>query len=227
MGRTHGLALVAIILALAMPAALAQAPAPAPRAPRLVPLEVIVNGARSGTWLLVERGGALYAPQDAFEEWRLQRPTGAETIEFRGQTYWPLSEVPGFKSKIDYTTQSVELAFSPQAFAALRISRELSQRPVPGKVLPSVFFNYEANASETHARGEANLRDVGVLSEVGVSTDMGVLTSSGLARNLVNDRNLGFSRGYLRLETTFTRDFPEDNRTLRLGDTTTDRKSVV
>ena len=72
MGRLGGLALVATVLlalALAMPTALAQPAAAAPekRAPRLIPLEVVVNGARSGTWLLLESEGALFAPRDAFD----------------------------------------------------------------------------------------------------------------------------------------------------------------
>ena len=223
MGRLLRRALAAAALALAMAPALAQTPSHAaapPPGPRLVPLEVIVNGARTGTWLLLEKGGALYAPADAFEEWRLQRPISAETIQFRGATFWPLADVPGFKSKVDYASQSVELAFSPQAFAALRLSPELSKRPKTGAVLPSAFFNYEANVSDTHAKGGPDVKDVGVLTEVGVSNGWGVLTSSGLAQNLADERQLP-PRKFLRLETTFTRDFPEQNRTLRLGDTST------
>jgi outer membrane usher protein len=217
---------LALVLAPAMPLALAQsstptsAPAQGSHAPRLVPLEVVVNGAKTGTWLLLEKDGALYAPQDAFEEWRVQRPMSADTLQFRGATFWPLSEVPGFRAKIDYSQQLVELAFSPQAFAALRISPTLSQRPQPGKVLPSVFFNYEANVSDTHARGASDLKDVGVLNEVGISNQWGVLTSSGLAQNLADDKQLQ-PRKFIRLETTFTKDFPDQNRTLRIGDTTT------
>jgi outer membrane usher protein len=223
MGRLACRALAATALALAMTQALALTPPASltgPNAPKLIPLEVIVNGARSGTWLLLEREGGLYAPQDAFEEWRLQRPMSADTIEFRGQTYWPLSAVPGFKAKVDYAQQSVSLAFSPQAFAALRISRELGERPKTGPVLPSFFVNYEANASQTSPRTGAQLRDVGVLQEFGISNGWGVLTSSGLARNLAADPQLP-ARRWLRLETTFTRDFPDQNRTLRVGDTTT------
>ena len=222
MGGLTRLAL-ALVLALAMPPALAQSATPptkSSRAPRLVPLEVVVNGAKSGTWLLLEKDGALYAPQDAFEEWRVQRPMSADTVQFRGATFWPLADVPGFKAKIDYSQQLVELAFSPQAFAALRISPTLSQRPVPGTVLPSVFFNYEANVSDTHSKGSSELKDVGVLSEVGVSNQWGVLTTSSLAQNLADDRQLP-PRKWIRLETTFTHDFPDQNRTLRIGDTTT------
>lgn len=224
MGGLARLAL-AIVLALAMTQAHAQAAPATARAkgsdaPRLVPLAVIVNGAKSGTWLLLEKGGALYAPQDAFEEWRVQRPMSAATIAFRGATFWPLAEVPGFKAKIDYSQQLVELAFSPQAFAALRISPTLSKRPVLGKVLPSAFFNYEANVSDTRSKGGRELKDVGVLSEAGVSNSWGVLTTSSLAQNLAADPQLP-QRKWIRLETTFTRDFPDRNRTLRIGDTAT------
>src|SRR6478609_6235693 len=41
-------------------------------ADRVLPLEVVVNGAKQGSWLLLERLGKLYAPIDAFDEWRLQ-----------------------------------------------------------------------------------------------------------------------------------------------------------
>ena len=40
-------------------------------ADRLLPMEATVNGAKSGTWLFLERAGVLYAPREAFDEWRL------------------------------------------------------------------------------------------------------------------------------------------------------------
>ena len=223
MGRRLAPALVALVVSLASLVAPAQAPPPpvVPPFQRLVTLEVVVNGAHTGTWLLLEKGGTLYASGDALDEWRLQLPAGAETIEFRGSTYWPLNAVPGFKSRLDLAAQTVELSFSPQAFAALRISRELVKRPKPGEVLPSVFVNYEANFSATRARGAANVRDAGILHEIGISEPEGVLTTSALARNLANDPQAGALRAWLRLETTLTHDFPEENRTLRVGDTTT------
>src|SRR5215510_3289231 len=86
-------------------------------AERLMPLEVTINGAKGGTWLLLERNAVLYAPRDAFEEWRLPLPDGVERLDFKGQAYSPLAAIPGFKAKVDYSSQSAELLFSPQAFA--------------------------------------------------------------------------------------------------------------
>jgi len=201
--------------------AFAQQPPPSLASDRAMPLEVVVNGAKSGAWLLVERAGVLYAPADAFDEWRVQVRPDAPKLEFKGQQYIALSAIPGFRAKVDYANQSVELLFSPAAFATLRLTQELDKKPVVSEVLPSVFVNYDASYTVANARGTAPTNDVGILGEVGFSWSGGVLSTSLAARNLANDRLLATRRDALRLETTYTRDFPEQNRTLRVGDSVT------
>src|SRR4029450_8230100 len=49
-------------------------------AARFIPLEVSINGARAGNWVLMERAGVLYAPADAFDEWRLNRDPRAPAV---------------------------------------------------------------------------------------------------------------------------------------------------
>ncbi len=187
---------------------------------RVIPLEVVVNGAKSGTWLLLERAGALYAPRDAFQEWRLTLDPGIPAINFRGEPYFPLSAVPGYRVRMDAANQSVELLFSPDAFAATRLTQRLQKRPVVSPVLPSVFFNYDLNYTTSALRDAPSIQDLGLVTELGFSTGLGVLTSTGLGRNLTGDNTLGRPRTVTRLETTFTKDFPDKNHTLRLGDTT-------
>jgi outer membrane usher protein len=188
---------------------------------RVLPLEVIVNGTKSGTWLLVEHEGALYAPRDAFEDWRVQLDPKAQSILFKGQDYWALDSVQGYKSKVDFANQSLELLFSPQAFAATRLTQEKSKKLAVSPVLPSVFFNYDINYQRTELRDAPTIHDMGMLSEIGFSSNLGILTSSALGRNLTNNSALGIPRRFMRLETTFTKDFADDNKTLRLGDTST------
>ena len=215
---------VATSLAIWSAAGVAQVPAPAsPPSERAVPFEVVVNGAKSGSWVLLERGGELYAPRDAFEEWRLEIRKDAPALAFKGQEYLALSAIPGFRAKVDRANQSVELLFSPQAFAVMRMTREMVKTPVPSPVLPSAFVNYDLSYSSNSPREGRSTRDLGALTELGLSTQLGVLTSSSAARNMTNDPDLGTARRFVRLETTFTRDFPESNRTLRVGDTTTRR----
>lgn len=221
----HCLALALLLAASAVgaqtqpPAAALQAGTGAPE--RLIPLEVTVNGSKSGTWPLLERLGALYAPRDAFEEWRVQVGASAQAVSFRGTQYLPLSAIPGYSAKINLGNQSIELNFSPQAFAATRLTTEISKKPVLSPVLPSLFVNYDINYATTASRGFSAPKDLGILSEIGFSNAWGVLTSSHIGRNLISDPALGTPRSWLRLETTFTKDLPETNRTLRLGDTST------
>jgi outer membrane usher protein len=189
-------------------------------ADRAIPLEVIVNGSKSGTWLLLEHAGELYAPRDAFEVWRVTLSPGAAAINFRGEQYFPLSAVPGYRVRLDSANQSVELLFSPNAFAATRLTQPLSKRSVVSPVLPSVFFNYDMNYSASSLRDAPSIQDLGLITETGISTGWGVLTSNSVGRNLTGDSTLGQKRSFTRLETTFTKDFPDKNHTLRLGDTT-------
>ena len=111
--------------------------------------------------------------------------------------------------------------FSPQAFAATRMTQEPAKRPMVSPVLPSAFFNYDLNYAASAFRNSVSTNDLGMLTELGLSNAWGVLTSSQSGTNLINNRTLGEGRRWRRLETTFTRDFPNDNRTLRLGDTST------
>ena len=214
--------LIALALTLWISTSAAQTVAPGGSAvERLLPLEVTVNGAKGGTWLFLERAGALYAPSDAYEEWRVQLKPSAQPILYKGQPYFPLSAVPGFNARLDAANQSVALLFSPQAFAATRMTQDVTKRLVISEVLPSLFFNYDLNYQASAIRDAPSTRDLGLLSELGLSTGWGVLTSSSAARNLTGSQFPGTPSHFILLETSFTRDFPDENRTLKLGDSIT------
>ena len=186
----------------------------------MLPLEITVNGAQAGNWVLVERGGRLYAPDDAFDEWRVSRRSSALPFLHLGQQWYPLSEVPGFDAQFNFADQSLDLKFLPQSFAATRLAQPIAERPTLSPASLAVFANYDISYTRTGLRDAGSAQDLGALVELGVSSGWGVLTSSYAARNLTSQdplapRNLG------RLETTFTRDLPDDNLTLRLGDSTT------
>lgn len=187
----------------------------------LRPLEVFLNGTPTGTWPMLERGGELYAPADAFDEWRIQMPASVPAVLHRGMRYLPLAAVPGYNARIDYANLSMDLVFAPSAFAATQVARTLASAPVPDPVLPSGFFNYDLNLSKQTGRAIVAGRDLGMVGELGFSSSLGVLTSSLVGRNLDGGAVAGSPTGWTRLETTFTRDFPGDRRTLRLGDAST------
>lgn len=190
-------------------------------ADKVLPMEVTVNGAKSGTWLFVERAGTLYVQREAFDEWRVIVNADTKPIDFKGQPFMPLSAVPGYNAKINFANQSVELLFSPQSFTAIRLANTVTKRPVVSPVLPSVFFNYDINYAKSYLRAAPTPEDLSALTELGFSNNLGVLTTSATGRNLTRDKTLGNNTEWLRLETTFTKDLPDVNRTLRLGDTVT------
>ncbi len=191
------------------------------KADKTLPMAVTVNGAKSGTWLFIERAGALYVQRDALEEWRIILDADTKPIEFRGQKFWPLDAVPGYKEKINFANQSVDLLFSPKSFTAIRLANEVSKQLVISPTLPSVFFNYDLSYSTSYLRAAPRTEDLSALTELGFSSNLGVLTSSATGRNLTRSKTLGAETEWVRLETTFTKDLPESNRTLRLGDAAT------
>ncbi|MDQ6882034.1 MAG: fimbria/pilus outer membrane usher protein, partial [Pseudomonadota bacterium] len=219
---------LALAICLGAPVALAQNTVPpvvplvvAVAADTVLPLEATVNGAPSGTWAFVERAGVLYAPREATEEWRVQvRPT-IQPITVRGTEYVALAAIPGFASKINFANQSIDLTFAPPAFAVTKLSTELSERPRLSKVLPSLFLNYDFNYSAGRSRTGPATSDMGVVAELGASSEWGVFTSTHVGRNLSGTMSADMPSRWLRLETTLTRDIPDLNRTLRLGDTAT------
>jgi len=220
-GRPARQILLLAALATIMPS-WGQAPSPSPASSasgdRVMPLDVIVNGVRSGTWTLLERGGKLYAPPDAFQEWRLIR--GATSVPYRGESWYALSEIAGFQARLNFADQSIELDFLPSAFNAVRIANEGAMaRPTLSESIPAAFFNYDLNFQSTTGTGlSASSRDLGGLFEAGWTGPFGLLTSSFVGRNLASSDPAAHSE-FKRLETTFTRNFLESNSTLRLGDT--------
>lgn len=188
---------------------------------RVVPMEVVINGSKSGTWVLIERDGMLFAPKDAFDEWRVSLRPSATSIRYQDTDYYSLAGVPGYESTFNATTQSVDVKFSPLAFGATRIDGEKYRQPVVTSVLPSMFVNYDLSYASSLLRSAPTVKELGLLSEIGASNEWGVFTTSVAGRNLTDDSRIGTPRKWVRLESTFTKDFPQDNRTLRLGDTST------
>ena len=187
---------------------------------RLMPLDVSVNGAPTGSWVLLERAGVLYAPLEAIEEWRVSvRPT-TPALSFRGQTYLPLTVIPGFESRLNLANQSMELVFSPAAFAATRMAGDAASRPALSPGLPAAFLNYDLSYTTSAHRTAPSTRELGALVELGASGDWGVLTSSHVGRNLTS-ADAATPRSVRRLETSYSRNFLDSGTSVRLGDSTT------
>lgn len=183
---------------------------------RVYPLDVVLNGAPVGLWPVVEREGEVYAPPEAFDAWRLQRPSGSRQIEYKGLTYISLASLPGADVKVDAGQNQLLLNLRAEAFIGARMTREQTAGPRRDDVVPSAFVNYDLSFNQSHFRHAGTTKSLGLLGELGYSNSWGVLTSSFAARDLTASE--GGSPKLLRLETTFRRDFPEARYTLTAGD---------
>jgi outer membrane usher protein len=192
-------------------------------ADKFLSLEVLVNGVNGGVWPILDRDGVLYAPKTAFAEWRLVPQTKAVPVQVKGQTYLALSSVPGFQWTINYPAQTLDVQFSPAAFNATRVANEGVKRAATSAALFGGFLNYDINATRSKYTGTVNSNDVGAVVELGLTGSAGVLTNTHVGKNIFNGATGSNEKGWRRLETTYTRDLPEYNQTLRLGDSITAR----
>jgi outer membrane usher protein len=187
---------------------------------RVLPLEVTINGAAVGSWVFIESNGILYAPDETFTEWRLNRRTGATAINYRNEEWFSLASVPGYQAKINPSSNTLVLEFAPQAFSATRVQSDAPQRLAVTTPETAAFFNYDVNSSHVSQSQAPSSTEAGAVLELGLTGPLGVLTSSHLAKNLSDNPALG-QRKLIRLETTFNKNFPDEKVSLRFGDSST------
>lgn len=186
--------------------------------PRLMPLEVLLNGANVGNWLLLQTPEGFHAPREALDAWRVSPPIEAERLKFQQENWYRLSAMEGYDAKFDPARQSLDLRFAPSAFLTTRLADAGQELPPLSAAEPAAFFNYDLSWNHARMRGAGPSRELGALTEAGFTSAFGVLTSSFLGR-YVHGAGEGASAQWRRLETAFTRDFPEHKLSLRLGDT--------
>lgn len=170
-------------------------------------LVVTVNGLHGTTpVLIVLRDGRAYAPKAAFAAWRIPPPAVAG-ITYNGGAYLPLDAVPGLHSHIDEATQTLILQADPRLFPATTFGARTGALSAPPPAPPGGFFNYDVQYA--HQAGDGVLNG---LLEVGAFNRWGVVTSSFAGATGGSDDR------FVRLDTRFTRDFPERMASLRVGD---------
>jgi outer membrane usher protein len=188
---------------------------------RVLPLEVTINGTPAGQWVFIERDGILFATDETFEEWRVNRRTTAQAIDYRNEKWFSLASVPGYQQgNINFATNTVALEFAGQSFSATRITTDTTKRPVLSMPELSAFLNYDINANHVATKDIANSTNVGALLELGVSGPQGVFTSSHVAKDLTHTSATN-ERKFVRLESTFNKNFTDSNTSLRIGDSST------
>ena len=172
-------------------------------------LEVDVNEQKVNAALLVLRrdDGMFLLKRDDLAAFRLVTPSTAPYMH-DGAPFFALDAFPGARFRMDPIHQRLFISMAPGAFESTQDVVPLGPE-YPRAVRPTLggFLNYDVVA--TTGGGITSVSD---LMEGGLFTRYGVLVGSLLA---AHD---GASTRAVRLDSTFTSDFPSRHTTLRIGD---------
>ena len=173
-----------------------------------VVVELRLNDQADSTTLVVRRDGdgtLLLRPED-FAALRLRTPARGAVL-VNGERYYRLGAEMGARVVFDAGTQSGQVTLPPNAF--LPTQRD-SPTPAAARPLPSPpggFVNYDLSLERGSGYGAG-----GGFLEWGVFGGPGVVTGTMVGRHEPEERSI------VRLDTTWTRDFPDRLATLRVGD---------
>jgi outer membrane usher protein len=174
-------------------------------------VDVRVNDAADTATLVVrlDEDGALLIRAVDLATLRLRTPDSTPVV-IGGEAFHRFAGDGDVAVNYDSATQSVELSLPASAFVATR-TEGASRPPVPQPtVTTGAFLNYDFSHEDADS-GDSS----GAFVEGGLFGLHGVVTGTGLARS---DRE---ERSVVRLDTTWTRDFPAQLASLRAGDTIT------
>jgi outer membrane usher protein len=175
-------------------------------------LEVTLSAAVKGDSLVVLRDteGDVYLEDADFAHLRLPLPSGS-AHEQGGHRFFSLKAIAGVSVKVDETLQRaiISVPAGDLTLTHVSASRRIYPRVTPAS--PGAFFNYQFSAQQIDGTNFG-----GAYAELGLFAGSGVLTNSAIARYT------GDVSQAVRLDTTYTKDFPDKLETLSVGDAISD-----
>jgi len=197
---------LAVSLALAQAAAASGNEVPPDFEPAIV--ELRVNEQDNGPTLVVRRdpGGALLLRAKDLPQLRI-RPPSRGLVLIDGERYFRFAPDTGAEIVFDEATQSARLTLPPAAFLPTRARATSPDAPQVTPAGLGGFLNYDITGERV---GDRN--GVGTFLDVGAFGTRGVFTNSMVGR-MDDERGKA-----VRLDSTWTMDFPERLATLRVGD---------
>ncbi|HEX8782452.1 MAG TPA: fimbria/pilus outer membrane usher protein, partial [Steroidobacteraceae bacterium] len=174
-------------------------------------LQLAINGTVVGDDFIVLRdaGDGLWITEEDFRRLRLTAPRVAPRIA-DGRRFLPLAAIAGTRVSYDDSHSAASISAPGAAFDRTNVTFSGNgPRPPLSRSGTGAFLNYELYGQT----GQYSGADVAsAYAELGFFSPLGVLTNTGVATHTQSDHS------YVRLESTFTHDFPNSLETLRLGD---------
>jgi outer membrane usher protein len=197
---------LATSVVLAWAAAAAAEPPARPLEPAIV--EVRVNDQADTSTFIVrhDTDGTLLIRTEDLAQLRVRTPArGIVLVD--GERHVRVGAELGARVVFDEATQTASITLPPSAFIATRSS---ALSPDVPRVTPAAlggFANYDLYGEQVDDR-----------SSLGAILDLGVFGPRGVLTNSLVGRDDDETSGAVRLDTTWTQDFPERLATLRVGD---------
>jgi outer membrane usher protein len=175
-------------------------------------LEVTLSAQEAGEMLVVLRGsdGQLYLDETDFARLRLRVPQVPAYVH-EGRRFFDPQSIKGCTVAIDETRQRAVITVPSTSLDTTHLSAAERRSPDITPASPGAFLNYQLSAQQI---GGQNID--GAFAELGVFAGAGVVTNTAVARYGSDNNQL------VRLETTYTHDFPATLETLNVGDAISD-----
>ena len=182
-------------------------------------LEVTLSDAEPGEMMVVLRGpeGRLYLEENDFARLRLHVPQTAPYM-YEGRRFFEPKAIKGCTVTINESLQRAVITTPATSLDTTHLSAAERRSPDVTPASPGAFLNYQLSAQQIGAENTG-----GAFAELGVFAGAGVLTSTEVAR--YGAIGTGTGNQVVRLDTTYTRDFPATLETLNLGDDISDGAS--
>jgi outer membrane usher protein len=183
--------------------------APEPFAEAIV--ELRINDQAEATTLVVrhDADGTLLIRAEDLATLRLRTP-GRGAVNVNGERYYRLGAEMNAAVDFDAGTMTGRVTLPAKAFLPTQLARATPDAPRLSQGKTGSFVNYDVSAEQSDGR-----RSAGGFFELGLFGSQGVVTQTLVGRQ---DEGTG---GAKRLDTTWTRDFPDRVSTLRVGDSIT------
>jgi outer membrane usher protein len=191
-----------------------QAAVPDPQLTEAV-MEVTSSAAEPGEMTVVLRGpeGQIYLEESDFARLRLHTPSAPPYLH-EGHRFYDPRAIKGCRVTIDEAAQRAVVIAPAASLDTTRLSAAERRSPDITPASPGAFLNYQLSAQQIDGQNIG-----GAFAELGVFAGAGVLTNTAVARY---GNYGGNDNQVVRLDTTYTRDFPATLDTLSLGDAISD-----
>jgi outer membrane usher protein len=173
-------------------------------------VELQINDQSVPTTLIVRRDtdGTILLRAADLPDLRLRTPARGAVV-VNGERYYRLGAELGAVVAFDERTQVGKVMLPAQAFLPTQARRADPDAPRPVQPAPGGFANYDVSVQQDDRTTQA-----GGFFELGLFGTHGVVTNTLVARSEHDGHG-----PVQRLDTTWTRDFPDRLATLRVGDT--------